>query len=124
MTGRQPHPCLASPFRLVVQAVVELQWLRVPQSRPVQVANLLRAQASVTVHGDTGWVLGDTGWVLGEVEYKAEVAVPAGVIPTNRPHELDGCTATEDTLDALIAQLDTTPFHWTVVATAEVIRNV
>lgn len=109
------HPYLSSPFRLVVQVVVPLKLLRDPLTRTHVVTRMLHSQASKDVGAYSGWT-------LGPITYKAEVRVPHGVIPKNRPHELDGAKCTEDQLDELVKQLDATGHVWVMVAGAEVIR--
>jgi hypothetical protein len=102
--------------RLLVQSVVPLAFLRDPRTRPELVTRMLRTEAAKDLQA---W----HGWSLGEVSYKAEVMVPAGVIPKNRPHELEGATVAEGQLDELLGRLDATGHTWVVVATAEVIRH-
>jgi hypothetical protein len=105
-----------SAIRLVVQKVITTKWLRDPLTRGRIAARMLAEEARKEM---LTW----SGWTLGLVTYKAEVMVPAGVIPKNRPHPLEGTTVTEDGLDELMARLDATGHVWVIVASAEVLRG-
>lgn len=112
MTARKVYPT-SSAGRLVVAVWVDLRIMRDPRTRTGAVLRMLDGLAQRECK--------DFHWGLGPIQYKAELLVPPGVIPTDRPHELDGKTASEATVDALVRMLDDTGLRWTISASAEVI---